>query len=229
MSVTDLSSITDYVALTAAYQDQLNALAELVGEQVAEQFRALDHLDRADVPAFVESSQAIVRAGQGEAIDLTSAWLAEVNGKPVARDLIDLRELAPEWERPFQVHWHELKHGQPWETARESGAGRAHELGFDSARAGAHKRMGSSKLKTVGYRRVPNATACDWCQVVAIQRYHSAESASLSGQHKKCKCAVVAIFGHNDPGRTLAKQRLKELKASGAVSRVSAAGARSRK
>lgn len=212
------------VALTEEYIDQLGRLAGASGAMVREVFLALEHLNRSDVDAFRRDATPILRAARAEAIDLTSGYLSEATGGRLSAG--GLAEVAPDVTAPLLRTWHQLKQGEQWEQARESGASQAEAVGHDHAQQGASDRMARPGTKVRGYRRVLSPNACEWCTVVSTQMYRSAESARFG--HHKCRCTVVAVPLSGDPAHAINKARLRELKASGAVGRVSAARTRSR-
>lgn len=214
----------ELVGLTEAYLDQVSRLAGAAGAHVRSVFLDLEHLNRSDVEQFATEATPIFRAARSEAIDLTSGYLSEVTGGRVAS--LDLREAAPDVTAPFLRTWHQLKGGEPWEAARQSGASQAEAAGHDYAQQGAADRMARPGTKVRGYRRVLSPNACEWCTVVSTQIYRSAESARFG--HHKCRCTVVAVPAGADPARAINKARLAELKKSGAVSRVSDARSRAR-
>lgn len=212
------------VALTESYIELINRLGAAAGEAVMAEFLRLNHLNREDIPAFADSAGPVLQAARDEAIDLTSGYLAQVTGQ--VPDVIDLVQLEAEFEAPFLRTWHELSEGATWEQARESGASQADALGQDHVQQGAADRMAQPGVKVRGFRRVLTPGACEWCQVVSTQIYRTAESARFG--HHDCKCTVVAVPVGHDSAAEINRQRLADLKSSGAVERVSAARARSR-
>jgi hypothetical protein len=88
--------------------------------------------------------------------------------------------------------------------------------------------MAAPGTKTIAYQRVPEADACEFCQVVATQMYKTFESASHS--HYMCRCLPpIPVTDENAEAlRKINKDRLMELRQSGAVKRVSDARERNR-
>jgi hypothetical protein len=230
--VTVLVDEAELVGLTKEYLDQLARLSDALAAEIKAIFLDLEHLNRADVERFAREATPYFRAGRSEAIDLTSGYLSEMTGARL--DTIDLRDgaIGAEFEAPFLRTWHNLKSGQPWEQARQGGASQAEAVGNDYARRGAADRMAKPGTKVRGYRRVITPSACEWCRVVSTQIYRSPRTAGFghggAGNHHKCHCTVVAVPVGADPGAAINKARLAELKASGAVSRVSSARAKAR-
>jgi hypothetical protein len=91
-------------------------------------------------------------------------------------------------------------------------------IGRDATRDGAASRMGQPGVKVRGWRRVISAHACEWCRVVGTKLYKTQDTATFG--HHGCKCEIVAVPYGFDPGGAINDARLRELKASGAVDRV---------
>ena len=66
--------------------------------------------------------------------------------------------------------------------------------------------------RIVGYRRVPNVTACDWCKYIATQRY---KTSKLAPAHPYCHCGTAPIYGEVDPGPVADEEALREIKKKG--------------
>lgn len=49
---------------------------------------------------------------------------------------------------------------------------------------------GAVDRRIVGWKRVPNATACAWCRMIATQRYKRQE---LAPAHRSCHCGTAPI------------------------------------
>jgi len=221
-SVIDLDRDADLVSLVEAYQLRLNALADQAAAMIRDAFLSLPEVRDHLLADFIKEAAMIVDAARLEGADLATGLVMELAGtmpKPV-----DLVFGAVDLDAPFLRTWHQLAEGQPFPDARLSGASEAERLGSNAAHDGANNRMAHTGLRVVGARRVLSPNACEWCQVVSVQRYRSVESASFGhgGAHNKknCKCTAVAIYGKRDPGLTLNKRRYAELKASGGVKRV---------
>lgn len=215
-------------ALTMEYLNELDLLSQAVGQAIRDAFMTMPDYERAQLAEWIERARPLSQAGTLEGADLAGVYLHELTGTapPVLTDLsLDYIDL----EAPFHRMWHDLGAGHSWNDARHGGASQAEAIGRDSTSGGATKRMGKPGTKVIAYQRVVSANACEWCQVVATQLYRSAETASLGGQHHSCHCRVVAVTRENaDAIRNINSARLKSLRKSGAVKRVSAARARQR-
>lgn len=211
------------VELTLTYIDALNDLADLVGVAVRDIFENMSRVDRADIAAFMAEASPYAQAGAQEGADMAAAYLSQLTGSTIRPT--DLTMPAVKYDDPFLRTWHQLTEGYDYEAARESGSSVAEMIGRDAARDGASERMGKAK-DVRGWRRVISAKACEWCRVVGTQLYRTQASATFG--HHGCKCQIVAVPYGADPGKAINDARLRELKASGAVERVSAARERSR-
>lgn len=88
-----------------------------------------------------------------------------------------------------------------------------------ATRNGAAASMATSK-RIVGYRRVTDGNACDFCLLASTQRYTLGALMPLHGG--TCGCTVVPIVGARDPGQVIdsellgrLREKAKDLKASG--------------
>lgn len=215
------------MAMIEAYQNRLNTVADNAAEHSRTSFLSLPSIQREYLGDFIEAIRPVLEAAQIEASELAAALIIDLADKVPKFGTLTLPEIV--FDMPFHHTWHDLKGGMRYEDARLGGAGRAEQLGRDATYGGANARMEASGLKKVGFRRVINAGACEWCQLVSVQRYRSMESANFGhggrgkANRKNCRCVVVTIWGHRDPGRTLNQRRYAELKAQGVPERVNEA------
>lgn len=214
------------VALTLAYIDEVDRLAQAVGEAVAEVFRNLEHINRSDIEAFIAEAEPYTTAGATGAADLAAAYLSETLGETIST--IDLRYPEIAFDEPFLRTWHNLGEGMPYDEARASGETVATFTGHDATMAGATTASDQTKKKLRGWRRPLQPGACEFCQVVATQLYKSAETAGFYGHHG-CRCRPpTPVYAGFDPIGAMNRAALHELKETGAVQRISDARQRSR-
>ena len=213
------------VALTLAYLAELDRLGDLVADAIREVFDGFGTYDRAQLAEFIAEARPQANAGAAEAADLTSAYLAELtNTTPAAVDFA-LTEMR--LDAPFLRMWHNMKNGMPWEEARDAGASQAEMLGEDVTRQGANDYMANVDIDNIGWRRTLHPGACEWCQVVATQLYRTIQSGTFG--HHACRCIPpIPVLRDLDPTAKINAVLLKDLRSSGAVSRVSVARERSR-
>lgn len=223
----DLSiSEADAIRLTLLYLDEIERLAAAVGLAVRDVFENLATIDRSEIEAFIAEAGPYARAGQAEGADLAAAYLSEVTGTRVSP--VDVVFPAIDFEGPFLRTWHNLSEYTPYDQAREGGSVVAEMTGYDAVARGADARMANPGTKTYGYRRVLAPGACEWCQVVATQRYKTLESASFG--HHNCRCRAIAVVGTrvNEATTAINKARLADLRKAGAVERATKARQRNR-
>ena len=215
------------IDLTLAYLEQLDLLSRAVGEAVREVFESMPSYDRAELADFIQEIRPMALAGANEGADLASAYLAELHG--VLPAAVDLDLTIPALDGPFLRTWHMLGEGYPWEHARQSGASQAEMMGQDSARGGAAQRAANPGVKTIGWQRVVQPGACEWCRVVATKLYRTKESGAFMG-HTGCRCLPpIPVSAENAAAiRKINSARLRTLKKTGAVQRATDASKRRR-
>lgn len=77
---------------------------------------------------------------------------------------------------------------------------------------------GAVDRRIVGWRRVPNATACQWCRMIATQRYKKQE---LAPAHRSCHCGTAPITSTTavDRGPVYDPDALAQIKRDGVPTR----------
>jgi hypothetical protein len=215
------------IDLTLAYLDELDLLSRAVGEAVRDVFELMPAYERAQLADFIQEVTPMARAGAAEGADLASAYMAELHGAMPAA--VDLDLTLPNLEDPFLRHWHDLSEGYSWDHSRSAGAGQADMTGQDAVRGGAAQRSANPGVKTIGWQRVVQPGACEWCQVVATKLYRTKESGAFKG-HKGCRCLPpIPVTAENAAAiRKINNARLRGLKKSGAVQRATEGAQRRR-
>lgn len=218
-----MPATADDVTLTRRYQARLLQLATATGAAVAQQW---DELDSYDDPAlWLALAGPPVAAGQEEASALTVAYVALIADMPVPS--VDIR-VGPPLDGPFAAFGSAIKRGLAFEAAVNLGRSRADEVGGGSVQWTARAAAGEAARHAdgvVGWRRVLTGVSCDWCALIATQRYRTADSASFG--HARCDCTVVPIIGDRDPGQVINQpvlDRLHTLSATDRTGYVDAAG-----
>lgn len=79
-----------------------------------------------------------------------------------------------------------------------------------SARAANQAAM-RAQPRVVGYRRVPDGSACQFCLLASTRRYTVSD---LMPIHPGCGCTVAPIVGSNDPGEVLDRALVDQLMAA---------------
>ena len=173
---------------------------------VARAWTSLPGYDRADVPQFLAAAVLIVAAGQRRSVALTNAFLARAVGRaPLPLDVSALTGAAvragtpPDdvYTRPFVTTWTALKDGAPWEDAVAAGEHRATSAAAMDVQLSMRQTLvvaGEQDPRILGYQRVPDAGACEFCRLVAGQRYRTDQ---LMPIHNHCGCGVDVIIPEN--------------------------------
>lgn len=220
-----LSSTAERLAVVA-YQRQMARLRASAAATAETAWRSLEGYDRADVATFARRAGPAVDAARQSAGTAKAGLVSMLTDAPLVG--VDVPRLpAASFEEPFLRTWHLLGEGVPFDAAVESGAAEAGAFA-DGEVVSASRTAGdeADDGRVVAWERVPEPDACEWCQVVATQRYNTAESADFG--HANCGCEVVPITGVSRGGRVIDPERLRELRQSGAVQRVSESRARAR-
>lgn len=185
---------------------QINAkqhLQRLIATIVATAWDSLPHYNRAQVDQFLSAVIPMAAAANQQSVLLTEGYLAQALGQtPVGLDaqqiIAGIRNGATPQEvytRPFVTVWSALGRGVPWAQAVQAGRERAMsaaatdvQLSFTHTLVAAGSDGGYSGI--TGYERVPDATACDYCNAAAGQVYHTG---NLMPLHNYCGCGVEPI------------------------------------
>lgn len=140
------------------------------------------------VPAYVRLAGAEVFAAPGG-----PGGYSEPRGVPAVEV----------YRRPIVTARVAVSRGATFEDAMAAGRARAVQaVATDTVlanRAAARDAM-AAQPSVVGYRRVPDATACQFCLLASTQRYHFEQ---LMPIHPDCGCSVAPIVGDRDPGRVI--------------------------
>jgi hypothetical protein len=204
--LTDLEA----TAITLSYLEQLDAIASLVAGALRDVWMNMSGYDREQLAEWIEQVSPLAQAGAAEGATLDFAL--------------------PALDAPFLRHWHDLKEGQSWQDSVDGGASQAEAIGERSTRDGAGEQFDHPPkgVKIIGWQRVVQVDACEWCQTVATQMYRTRESGSQSHDHCKCIPPIAVTDENAKALRAINRTRLKELRRTGAVERVNKARERSR-
>lgn len=213
--------VVNDVALLRRRQDQLAALRSTTAAQLARRWLALPDYSADMEDRWVELAAPVVAAGQGRAVSIQVAVLERRLGRRLTFDRLAVLAAARiDLTQPFVALANALSTGADFDAAVESGRARAEGVGESAVQwASRSANSAATDQRIVGWTRTVGAGSCEWCQVVATQRYRTAESASFG--HLRCSCGVDPIIGDRDPGQVLNEERLAELQQSGVVRRAS--------
>jgi hypothetical protein len=216
------------VVLLRRRQKQLAALRAVTAAQLARRWMALPDYTEDLHERWESLAKPVVAAGQGRAVAVQVAYLQRRLGSSLTFDRRAILSNAKiDLTQPFAALANALTSGAALDDAIEAGRVRAEGVGQSAVQWASRAANGAATdERIVGWTRTLGGGACEWCQVVATQRYNSAESASFG--HLRCGCGVDPIIGDRDPGQVLNEERLAELQESGAVTRTSEARQRGR-
>lgn len=194
--MTDEQLVQAYIAAQAA-------LRARAGAQMASRWDGLPSYNRADVPSFLAVALPLARAVKMASVRITATFIAQrlriaalgIN----ANDVVIRNGAAPAdvYARPFVNVWTDLKQGKSFEAAVAAGRNRATsavQMDAQLAMRDTLSVVGARDKRILGYRRVPDAGACDFCKLIAGQRYTTDQ---LMPVHNHCGCGVDVITEDN--------------------------------
>lgn len=189
--------------LVAAYIAAQAALRQRAGVSMAAAWAKLPNYDSTSVPSFLASAVPIAAATKIASVQITSAFLARRVGLSSLgvnpADVVIRNGVPPQevYRRPFVNVWTDLKNGKPFEDAVASGLHRAVSAVQTDAQLAMRGTLTVAATKTeriLGYRRVPDPGACDFCVLISGQRYKTDQ---LMPVHNHCGCGVDVITAEN--------------------------------
>lgn len=239
------------LALAQAHTAVQGHLRRLVADYVATAWEGLPGYDERDLAAWLEQVVPLVDAAQRQAVTLAQAYIAQaLGGVPLgitpeadigaaARGGTPVEEV---YRRPFVSVWTALSRGIAFADAVKIGLERATstaETDVQLAMRSAVRTVGEADTRVAGYARDPNSGACDLCLMASTQRYRVGD---LMPIHNRCGCGVRVLAApagaenwtrrERDEwwrrNRVVDRQRLDELKQSGAAGELSLQQAASR-
>lgn len=192
-------------ALVEAHIEAQRRLRERVSGTVATAWRGLPAYDEQNVAQFLGVAVPTVTAGKRASVAVTTAFLARRTGRQpahvdVAKIIGAVRGGVPAEEvyrRPFVTVWTALKDGTDYRDAVSSGLQRAASSAAMDVQLTMRQTLqtvGEADDLIVGYQRVPDGGACEFCQLVAGQRYTVSD---LMPVHNHCGCGVDVITSDN--------------------------------
>lgn len=135
----------------------------------------------------------------GDAIRPATPAVIEASQKGGVALAPDATGVPPEvvYRRPFVTTWSALSDQLPWADAVRAGRERAMgTAAMDVQNTMRHtlRLVGEQDDLILGYRRVPDADACEFCKLIAGRRYLTAD---LMEVHPRCCCGVDVITAAN--------------------------------
>lgn len=187
-----------HIALMARIRTNLVATVERIWD-------ALPGYDREDISTWLRLLLPVLLAHQRQASLGTQAYIARLTQQqalgldpdPIIAAIRGGVTPQEVYERPFVTLWSGLKEGRPFEEANATALERATSTAqTDAQLAMTHtlRAAGEADDLIVGFQRVPDATACDFCRICAGQRYKTHQLMPL---HNRCGCGVDIITTAN--------------------------------
>jgi hypothetical protein len=186
-------------AVTRTFQTTIARIGDRAAALTARQWAALGNWDEADVEAFARASAPTLQAAKDAAVQSGRGYYA-VRAKLLRPPTITsaMVDVAADPREPFIAYWRALKSGNPIDAAIESGTARAgaiaRNLASSASRRTADVLYSRADVYVGRWVRVPDANACDWCQLIAEGNggYKSAETADFG--HDRCNCTAEPMF-----------------------------------
>lgn len=221
--------------LIREYGTSYDALRLSIGDALEQLWLEIGGPEAQRAAAFAEAAVELVNAATVETAELTAAYVdlsvGAVTGRPPGPSPLDLADYLVDqlrggvsgtdvYRRPAVTARRVLAEGRGWDEAMQVAGSRVSAMGAADVglahRQAAVDAMGAHR-EVAGYRRVLTGVSCTLCMVASTQRYLTG---ALMPIHTRCDCRVAPIIGDVDPGRVINRELYRELKASGAMSRI---------
>lgn len=193
-------------ALAEAHIAAQARLRDLAVQTVLATWDGLESYDAASVAPWLQVVVPLLAGAQRQSAALTNAFLSRALGRPVVP--LDLAAVtgaairagtppAVVYRRPFVTVWTGLRDGARWADAVAAGrdhAGASAAMDVQNTMRHTLHTIGSADTEILGFRRVPDANACEFCRLVAGKRYLTS---TLMEVHPRCGCGVDVITAAN--------------------------------
>jgi len=182
--------MSQHDALNARYVVRQGTLSMAGGAVVADAWSRLPQRDDNGAVLLRENALPNLTTLLLQATALTAGYMGivlEESVEPVTQTV------EPDWDLPFVDYQAALDRGEEQAAAIAAGLSSSSAIGRQSVVSTARQAgdaVQSSRI--IGWSRVPDGDACDWCLMVAGDRYKSATSADFG--HLRCECGVVPIL-----------------------------------
>ena len=185
--------------LIAEWQAQIARIADNAAQLKAQAWNSLGSWNEADVSRYDRIAMRIDDAAKQAAVASSEGFYSTYYEAPVGGlAASDVPSVRPDPRDPFTTLWHELKMGNPFDAAVESGRsvveGTTRKHVVTTSRMSGDAWASATGLD-VRWRRVLTGVSCKWCALVSTQSYRSAASATFG--HDSCDCLIVPT---EDPG-----------------------------
>jgi hypothetical protein len=188
-------------SLVEAHIHAKHHLQRFAAQAAASAWDGLPAYDRPNVPQFLSAALPPLAAANRQSVVLTSAYIARALGRPPfpinpAQIVAGIRNGATPDEvytRPFVTVWAELGKGTQWPDAVRIGRDRAMSAAATDVQLAFRDTLtevGQVSDVTMGYQRVADAGACDFCQEVDGAQFLTDDPMPL---HNNCGCGVEPV------------------------------------
>lgn len=189
-----MAAVTNHPALIARKRAGLDRIRTTTGIAVARIWTAMPNHAADTQDAFARQATPVVKAGQDRAVSLTVAFIAALTGITAKTDRpAIIGSAAVDLTSPFKAFGHALNDGQDINAALAAGADAARSAGQDAV-TWASRSSGTAfdhSDQVIGWERIPDGGACDWCVLVAGQTYKTADTAAFG--HRDCGCEASPL------------------------------------
>jgi hypothetical protein len=192
-------------ALVDAHLEGERRLRQILRDHIGQAWNGLPGHDRANLDQWLSETVPAVLAAEQQSSALTNAYIAAALERsepfPVAPEQVTGSALrggvdpSVVYERPFVTLWSLLSEGKPWGEASLAALQRAETLGATDVQLAMRDTLGAiqaAEPAIVGWERVSNPGACDFCQQVnGAFVYGGSEPLPL---HANCGCSAVPVL-----------------------------------
>lgn len=192
--------------------------------RVAEAWRRFGGLDDEQAARFAAAAVPLVEGAQAATAALVAAYLATLGRaatgqaapplRAASSKMVGLRgiETVEVYQRPTRYARFLIGEGKPAAEALLLARRRAEILAETDViltQRQATLEVVNTDDRIVGYRRVLTGQSCAFCAAASTQRYHREQ---LMPIHGRCDCGVAPIWGTVDPGQTINRGLVDDLK-----------------
>lgn len=176
--------------LLRAYMARQATIAAAGGAVMVRAWDRLESFEESDIVRFRELALPATLILTRRAGALSAGYLSTLLREPVVAATATVE---PDFRGPFTRMWAAIGRGESVEDAVLAGSARADAAGQNAVISTARRTGDAHESDQIaGWRRVPDADACEWCLTIAGQTYFSAESADFG--HDRCGCGVTPVL-----------------------------------
>lgn len=229
--------------LIDTYGATYDALRLTTGDTIAALWADLGGPDELRALEFAEAAVDVVNAAAQETAIVVDAYVAEYVGTVTGKastgpSTLDLAEFVVDqlrgtpgldvYRRPAITARTALADGRSFEEAMSVAGSRASamaqaDIGLAHRQAAVESMDANPDVD--GYRRTLTGASCLLCMIASTQRY---KTSALMPIHTRCDCRVAPLVDGTDYGRVINRELYRELKAQGAMDKITRGRIRTR-